>query len=170
MVRASMRSRRQSSWHAKPRCSVAGLVSQSNAILQSLLIIRRNKLDAFNVAAACIVRHLNRMLVLVVTDHIIVVTRNRTRTLLIRRLFIIVIVVIAGPGTSTLSLTFCLQFGCVFSASFVVLLPECFIFHRVQFHVRAKLPFGSVDGIAVASSENAHVIPMASAMILLLLH
>jgi hypothetical protein len=32
--------------------TVAGLVSKSNAILQSLFIIRRNKLDAFDVAAA----------------------------------------------------------------------------------------------------------------------
>jgi hypothetical protein len=69
----------------------------------------------------------------------------------ISRLFIFVVVVIVGAGASTLSLTLRLQFESAFSALLVVLLPVCFIFHRVQFHVRATLPLGSVDGIAVAS-------------------
>jgi hypothetical protein len=56
-------------------------------------------------------------LVLVVTDHDNVVTRNRT--LHISRLFIFVVVVIVGAGASTLSLTLRLQFESVFSALLV---------------------------------------------------
>jgi hypothetical protein len=82
--------------------SVAGLVSKSNAILQSLFIVRRNKLYAFDVAAARIVRHLNHTLVLVVTDHDNVATENHT--LHLGRLFII-IVIIVGVGAGTLAFT-----------------------------------------------------------------
>jgi hypothetical protein len=110
------------------------------------------------------------MLVLVVTDHDDVVTKNRT--LHLGRLFIILFVGIVGAGASTLALTFTFrfQFGIEFSLSLIVLLPVCFIFHRVQFYVRETLPFGSVAGIAVASIVNAPIIPIASVMILLRLH
>jgi hypothetical protein len=91
-------------------------------------------------------------LVLVVTDHDNVVTRNRT---------LLTAADFSSSSSSSSSAararfrTLRLQFESVFSVSLVVLLPVCFIFHRVQFHVRATLPFSSVDGIAVARMVHA---------------
>jgi hypothetical protein len=52
MLRGSSKVGANRLWQTSMLLTVAGLVSQSNAILQSLFIIRRNKLDAFDVAAA----------------------------------------------------------------------------------------------------------------------
>jgi hypothetical protein len=94
-----------------------------------------------------IVRNLDRTLVLVVTDHDDVVTKNRGLNL--GRLFIIIIVVIVGAGASTLPQTLLLPFDMAFSVLLVFLLPVCFIFHRVQFHILVTLSIGSIGGIAV---------------------